>query len=120
MSQAWAGTNFGTIHIPRVGQELLVDFIDGDPDRPIITGRVYDFDDQPPYELPQNQTQSGIKSNSTKGATLSNYNELRFEDKLGREHVYLQAEKDLAVLAKNEEQRTVRASRTTSIGATIR
>ncbi|HTV19230.1 MAG TPA: type VI secretion system tip protein TssI/VgrG, partial [Polyangiaceae bacterium] len=116
VSQAWAGTSFGAIHIPRIGQEVLVDFIDGDPDRPIITGRVYNFDNQPPYPLPQNQTQSGFKSNSTKGASLDNYNELRFEDKLGSEHVYMQAEKDLGVLVKNEEQRTVRANRTSSIG----
>ena len=116
VSQAWAGTSFGAIHIPRIGQEVIVDFIDGDPDRPIITGRVYNFDNQPPYELPTNQTQSGFKSNSTKGGTLNNYNELRFEDKLGSEHVYMQAEKDLEVLVKNEEKRTVGASRTTTIG----
>jgi len=116
VSQAWAGTSFGAIHIPRIGQEVIVDFIDGDPDRPIITGRVYNFDNQPPYELPANQTQSGFKSNSTKYATLDNYNELRFEDKLGSEQVYMQAEKDLEVLVKNEEQRTVRASRMSTIG----
>jgi type VI secretion system secreted protein VgrG len=116
VSQLWAGSNFGGIHIPRIGQEVIVDFLEGNPDRPIITGRVYNFDNQVPYELPANQTQSGIKSQSSKGAATSNFNELRFEDKLGNEHVYLQAEKDLGVLVKNDELREVGASRTTSIG----
>ena len=116
VSQLWAGASFGGIHVPRIGQEVIVDFLEGDPDRPIITGRVYNFDNMPPYELPANRTQSGIKSQSSKGATLSNFNELRFEDKKGEEHVYVQAEKDLVTLVKNEEARDVGASRTTSIG----
>ena len=116
VAQLWAGTNFGGIHIPRIGQEVIVDFLEGDPDRPIITGRVYNFDNQAPYELPLNQTQSGIKSHSSKGGGTGNFNELRFEDKLGSEHVYLQAEKDLAVFVKNEETREVGASRTVDIG----
>jgi type VI secretion system secreted protein VgrG len=116
VAQLWAGVNFGGIHIPRIGQEVIVDFLEGDPDRPIITGRVYNFENQPPYDLPANQTQSGIKSHSTKGATIKNYNELRFEDRLGSEQVYMQAEKDLAVLVKNDEQRDVGASRTSNIG----
>jgi type VI secretion system secreted protein VgrG len=116
VAQLWAGTSFGGIHIPRVGQEVIVDFLEGDPDRPIITGRVYNSDNQPPYALPANQSQSGIKSHSTKGGTLDNFNELRFEDKFGNEQVYLQAEKDLAVLVKNIERRDVKASRTSDIG----
>jgi len=116
VSQLWAGTHFGGIHIPRIGQEVIVDFLEGNPDRPIITGRVYNFDNQVPYALPANQTQSGIKSQSSKGGATSNFNELRFEDKLGSEHVFMQAEKDLIALVKNEEQRDVGASRTTSIG----
>ncbi|HTV24732.1 MAG TPA: type VI secretion system tip protein TssI/VgrG [Polyangiaceae bacterium] len=116
VSQLWAGSNFGGIHIPRIGQEVIVDFLEGNPDRPIITGRVYNFDNQVPYELPANQTQSGIKSQSSKGGATSNFNELRFEDKLGSEHVYLQAEKDLGVLVKNDEARDVGVNRTTTIG----
>jgi type VI secretion system secreted protein VgrG len=116
VAHVWAGTNFGGVHIPRIGQEVIVAFLEGDPDRPIITGRVYNFDNQVPYELPANMTQSGIKSHSTKGGATSNFNELRFEDKLGNEHVYMQAEKDLAVLVKNQEQRDVGSSRTTKIG----
>ena len=116
VSQLWAGTHFGGIHIPRIGQEVIVDFLEGDPDRPIITGRVYNFDNQPPYALPENRTQSGIKSHSTKEGTLANYNELRFEDKLGGELVYMQAEKDLEVLVKNAEFREVVATRLSKIG----
>jgi type VI secretion system secreted protein VgrG len=104
------------MHVPRLGQEVIVDFLEGDPDRPIITGRVYNFDNQPPYPLPTQQTQSGLKSHSTPGGTLDNFNELRFEDKYGSEHVYVQAEKDLGVLVKNVEKRDVKASRTSSIG----
>jgi type VI secretion system secreted protein VgrG len=115
VSQVWAGTSFGGIHIPRIGQEVIVDFLEGDPDRPIITGRVYNFDNQPPYELPARKTQSGIKSHSTPGGTLANYNELRFEDEFGKEQVYMQAEKDLAVLVKNNEKRDVGANRSSNI-----
>ena len=64
---AWAGKGWGTVSIPRIGQEVIVDFLEGDPDQPIITGRVYNAEQMPPYELPANQTQSGIKSRSSKG-----------------------------------------------------
>ena len=67
VSQDWAGSQWGAIHIPRIGQEVIVDFLEGDPDRPIITGRVYNGDNMPPYALPANKTQSGIKSRSTTG-----------------------------------------------------
>jgi type VI secretion system secreted protein VgrG len=107
VAQVWAGAKWGAIHIPRIGQEVIVDFLDGDPDRPIITGRLYNADNMPPYELPANQTQSGIKSRSSKGGTASNFNELRFEDKKGSEEVYLQTEKDFNILVKNNETRTV-------------
>jgi type VI secretion system secreted protein VgrG len=116
VAQLWAGTNFGGIHIPRIGQEVIVDFLEGDPDRPIITGRVYNFDNQVPYALPGNQTQSGIKSRSSKGGNPSNFNELRFEDKKGSEQLSAQAEKDLSVLVKNAETRKVGASRSVNIG----
>jgi type VI secretion system secreted protein VgrG len=116
VSQAWAGDGFGGIHIPRIGQEVIVDFLEGDPDRPIITGRVYNFDNRPPYELPMNQSQSGFKTRSTKGGNASKYNELRFEDKEGAEQIYLQAEKDLDTLVKDAESRQVGTTRTTNIG----
>jgi type VI secretion system secreted protein VgrG len=116
VAQVWAGPGWGAIHIPRIGQEVIVDFLEGDPDRPIITGRVYNADNMPPYALPANKTQSGIKSRSTLGGAPSNFNELRFEDKKGSEQVYAQAEKDLASLVKNDEDRNVGRDRTTEIG----
>ena len=70
-------------HIPRIGQEVIVDFLEGDPDRPIITGRVYNAEQMPPYDLPANKTQSGIKTRSSKGGGAANFNEIRFEDKKG-------------------------------------
>ncbi len=102
VSQYWAGKQWGSIHIPRIGQEVVVEFLEGDPDRPIITGRVYNADQAPPYDLPSNKTQSGLKSHSSKGGSASNFNELRFEDKKGDELVYLQGEKDLAIEIKND------------------
>jgi type VI secretion system secreted protein VgrG len=115
VAQAWAGPKWGAIHIPRIGQEVIVDFLEGDPDRPIITGRVYNGDNMPPYDLPENKTQSGIKSRSTKGGSPNNFNELRFEDKKGSEEVYLQAEKDYEILVKNDEHRIVGHDRTEEV-----
>lgn len=106
VSQAWAGAGFGGIHIPRIGQEVLVEFMDGDLDRPIVTGRVYNDFNPPPYKLPTNATQSGIKSHTVEGAR-ENYNELRFEDKKGSEEVHLQAEKDLTTRVKHDSTTTV-------------
>jgi type VI secretion system secreted protein VgrG len=81
VSQAWAGEAWGSIHIPRIGQEVIVEYIDGNPDRPIITGRVYNGDRPVPYDLPANATQSGIKSRSSANATPANFNKIRMEDK---------------------------------------
>ncbi|UOA28984.1 type VI secretion system tip protein TssI/VgrG [Pseudosulfitobacter sp. DSM 107133] len=105
VSSAWAGAGFGFIQIPRIGQEVIVDFLDGDPDRPIITGRVYNAEQMPPYELPGNATQSGWKSESSLGG--GGWNELRFEDLKGSEEVYFQAEKDHNELVKNNETRHI-------------
>ncbi|HEY8946704.1 MAG TPA: type VI secretion system tip protein TssI/VgrG, partial [Polyangiaceae bacterium] len=116
VSQAWAGSNWGSIHVPRIGQEVIVDFLEGDPDRPIVTGRVYNADNMPPYTLPDNQTQSGIKSRSTKGGTPDNFNELRFEDKKGEEELYIQAEKNMTTLVKNDQSTSVKANRSASVG----
>jgi type VI secretion system secreted protein VgrG len=116
VSQAWAGSGFGAIHLPRIGQEVVVDFLEGDPDRPIVTGRVYNDANMPPYSLPANQTQSGFKSRSSKGGSPANFNEIRFEDLKGSEEVYVQAEKDLDSLVKNNETRSVGVDRTVKIG----
>ncbi len=94
-SQPWAGKNWGAINIPRIGQEVIVEFLEGDPDRPIITGRVYNDDQMPPYTLPDNMTRSTFMSRSTKGGGSANFNELRFEDKKGSEQIFLNAEKDM-------------------------
>jgi type VI secretion system secreted protein VgrG len=115
VAQIWAGAKWGGIHLPRIGQEVIVDFLEGDPDRPIVTGRVYNADNMPPYPLPDNRTQSGIKSRSSPGGGPSNANELRFEDKKGSEQVFVQAEKDLQTLIKNDEQRTIGHDRQTDI-----
>lgn len=105
VSQGWAGKNWGMMHIPRVGHEVIVDFLEGDPDRPVVTGRVYNNDNMPPWALPANKTQSGIKSDSSLGGGGSN--EFRFEDKKGNEQVYFHAEKDLDSLIENNETRIV-------------
>jgi type VI secretion system secreted protein VgrG len=105
VSSVWAGSGWGFIQIPRIGQEVIVDFLEGDPDMPIITGRVYNAAQMPPYGLPANATQSGWKSNSSPGG--GGWNEMRFEDKKGSEEVYFQAEKDHNELIKNNETRTI-------------
>jgi type VI secretion system secreted protein VgrG len=102
VAHLWAGAKWGAIHIPRIGQEVIVDFLEGDPDRPIVTGRVYNDDNMPPYDLPANATQSGIKSRSSKGGSPTNINELRFEDKKGEELIFIQAEKDEEIRVKND------------------
>jgi type VI secretion system secreted protein VgrG len=101
VSQLWAGKNWGAMHIPRIGQEVIVSFMEGDPDRPIITGRVYNDECKPPYDLPANKTVSGIKSRSTPDGSEDNRNELSFEDKSGEEKVFLHAEKDFEGIVKN-------------------
>ena len=102
VSQDWAGQGWGAITIPRVGQEVIVDFLEGDPDRPIITGRVYNADQTVPYPLPDNQTRSTFKTRSTKYGGTDNYNELRFEDKKGDEQIFLRGEKDFDTRLKND------------------
>ena len=103
----WAGTQWGAIHIPRIGQEVLVSFDEGDPDQPIITGSIYNAATMPPYTLPDNMTQSGIKSRSTPGGGADNFNELRFEDKKGSEQIYFHAEKDFDRVVENNDTLSV-------------
>ena len=105
VSQAWAGGGWGFVQVPRIGQEVIVDFIEGDPDRPIVTGRVYNGAETPPYGLPGAATQSGWRSNSTPGG--GGFNELMFEDKAGAELVSFQAQKDHALLVKNDRSKLV-------------
>jgi len=103
VSQYWAGKDWGSIHIPRIGQEVIVEFLEGDPDYPIITGRVYNADQPPPYALPANKTQSGVKSRSSKDGSGANCNEIRFEDKKGSEQVLIHAEKNQDIEVENDE-----------------
>ncbi|WP_339720030.1 type VI secretion system tip protein TssI/VgrG [uncultured Paraglaciecola sp.] len=117
VAQNWAGKNWGQIQIPRIGQEVLVDFLGGDPDRPIIVGSVYNGSTMPPYDLPANATQSGIKTRSTKGGNASNFNELRFEDEKGNEELYIHAEKDYNSMIENCLSETIGNNKTTNVGA---
>jgi type VI secretion system secreted protein VgrG len=109
VSQGWAGTGFGLITIPRVGQEVLVGFLEGDPDQPIVVGRVFNAANPLPYKLPDHRTRSTWKSRSSPGS--DGFNELMFEDLAGRELVWTQAEKDLRKLVKNDETITVGGDR---------
>lgn len=111
VSQPWAGKNWGAVNIPRIGQEVIVDFLEGDPDRPIITGRVYNADQMPPYKLPDNQTRTTFLTRSSKGGAASNFNELRFEDKKDDEQVFFHAEKDMDWRVKKESREWVGANR---------
>src|SRR5215470_5334319 len=103
VSNPWAGATWGAMAIPRMSQEVVVDFLEGDPDQPLITGRVYNADQMPPYALPANMTQTGIKSRSSKGGGAANFNEFRFEDKKGSEQVFLHAEKNQDIEVEKDE-----------------
>ena len=103
VSHPWAGSNYGAIYIPRIGQEVIVDFIDGDPDYPIITGRVYNADEMPPWALPAHKTQSGILTRSTPKGTPSHANMIRFEDRTGAEEVHCRESEGPVVAAAGRE-----------------
>jgi type VI secretion system secreted protein VgrG len=113
VAQGWAGNQWGSSFIPRIGQEVVVSFLEGNPDRPLITGCVYNAQQQVPYALPDNQTRSTIKTSSSKGG--AGFNELRFEDKAGSEEVFLQAEKDLNINVLNNDALTVKGARTLNV-----
>jgi len=100
VAQHWAGKKWGTIFTPRIGHEVIVEFLEGNPDRPIITGRVYNQETMPPYKLPTNMTMSTIKTLSSKGG--KGFNEIRFEDKKGEEQVFIHGEKNQDVRIKND------------------
>lgn len=116
VAQSFAGNRYGMVFLPRIGHEVIVNFLDGNPDNPIVVGSLYNAENLPPWELPEHKTQTGVRTHSTlKGVTLENYNEIRFEDKIKEEQIYVQAEKDLDTLVKNNETRLVKANRTTTI-----
>lgn len=105
VSQAWAGPGWGALYLPRIGQEVVVEFLEGDPDRPIVSGAVYNGVNPPPYPLPGEKTKSTLKSESSIGGEGSN--ELRFEDAKGSEEVYLHAQKDLLIVVENDKDQKV-------------
>jgi type VI secretion system secreted protein VgrG len=113
-SQNWAGKQWGAMFMPRIGQEVIVEFLEGDPDRPIVTGRVYNAEQMPPYPLPGEQTKSTIKSNSSKGGGGSN--ELRFEDKKGSEEIYLHGQKDWNIVIENDKSQSIGHDESLSVG----
>lgn len=114
VAQNWAGKRWGAAFIPRIGMEVIVDFLEGDPDRPIITGVVYNGNNMPPYELPADKTKTTIKTYSSKGG--GGFNELRFEDKKGEEQIFIHAEKDKHIRIKEELREKVGHSSHHTIG----
>ena len=124
VAQSWAGNGWGTYYWPRVNDEVVVQFINGDPDNPVITGSVYNGKNSVPYKLPDNGTRSGIMTRSSKGGSASTANELRFEDKKGSEQIYIHAEKDVDIsiendrrsLVKNNDSLTVTQNQTEKVG----
>jgi type VI secretion system secreted protein VgrG len=103
----WAGKQWGTISIPRIDQEVIVDFLEGDPDQPIIIGSVYNAREMPPYKLPDEKTKSTIKTRSSLKGSADNYNEIRFEDKKGSEQIFINAEKDMDTRVENDDRQIV-------------
>ena len=115
VSSPWAGKSFGFVQLPRIGQEVIVDFLEGDPDQPIITGRVYNAEQMPPWELPANATQSGWLTRSSKAGSYTNANAIRFEDKKGAEQLWLHAEKNQLTEVENDEVKWVGHDRTKTV-----
>ena len=117
VSQVWAGKSWGAMHIPRIGQEVIVEFLEGDPDRPIITGRVYNADNMPKYDLPANQTQSGlIKTAAPRPETPTTFNEIRFEDKKDEEELFTNAHKNQVRIVGVNDRFDIGANQSVTIG----
>ena len=102
VATSWAGSGWGVQHVPRVGQEVVVTFLDGDPDRPLIVGSVYNPAHMPPFKLPENKTQSGIRTRSTPDGDIGESNEICFEDARGSEEIYIHAQKDRTAIVEND------------------
>jgi type VI secretion system secreted protein VgrG len=123
VAQSLAGNNWGSVFVPRIGMEVVVQFLDGDPDRPLVTGAVYNADNMPPWALPTNMTKSGLLTRSSKSGQTANANELSFEDKKGEEKITFHAEKDFLREVENDDtltvdhdqKRTIKNDRTTEI-----
>ena len=115
VSQVWAGNNWGAMFLPRIGQEVLVDFMEGKPDLPVVVGRVYNAEQMPPWPLPDRQNLSGFRSHSTKGGGEHNANVLAFDDTIGDEVFYMRAEKDMARRVENDDDLDVFNDQTITI-----
>jgi len=113
VSQGWAGGSWGSMAIPRIGQDVIIQYVNGDPDQPMITGRTYCGDQLPPYDLPEHKTRMTIKSQTHKG---DGYNELRFEDELGKEEVFIHAQRDKNNVVGNDETTRVGRNRVEQVG----
>jgi type VI secretion system secreted protein VgrG len=116
VSHPWAGKGWGSVSIPRIGQEVVVDFLEGDPDQPIITGRVYNADRMPPYALPAGGVVSGLKTNSTKGG--GGYNEMSMDDTKGKEKITIHAQYDMGTTVEHDDTQTVINNRTIAVDGT--
>ena len=113
VSQGWAGGSWGSMAIPRIGQDVIIQYVNADPDQPMITGRTYCGDQLPPYDLPEHKTRMTIKSQTHKGI---GFNELRFEDELGRQEVFMHAERDMNTKVKHDQTLNVGNDRATATG----
>lgn len=113
VSQGWAGGQYGSIAIPRIGHEVIVSFLEGDPDQPIITGRTYHAVNQAPYTLPAHKTMTVLRTDTHKG---EGFNELRFEDEADKEEIFVHAQKNMAIKVRNSKDERVDYNRSTSIG----
>ncbi len=116
VAQNWAGRGWGGWYVPRMGQEVVVTFLEGDPDRPLVVGSVYNAEQTVPFALPANATQSGMRTRSSLGGSAANCNELRFEDKKGAEQVYFHAERNLDSSVEVDETHSVGADQSVSVG----
>jgi type VI secretion system secreted protein VgrG len=116
VSNPWAGQGWGSVSIPRIGQEVIVDFLEGDPDRPIIMGRVYNAGQMPPYALPGSRVISGLKTNSTPGG--GGYNEMSMDDTKDKEKVTIHAQFDMSTTVEHDDTQTVHNNRTISVDGT--
>jgi type VI secretion system secreted protein VgrG len=115
VAQIWAGATWGALFLPRIGQEVMVDFLEGDPDQPLVTGSVYNASMMPPGDLPGTMNLSGIRTRSTKGGGDHDASLIAFDDTKGSEKVYLTAQKDMSFWAKNNEAHTVKNNQTIDI-----
>jgi type VI secretion system secreted protein VgrG len=113
VAEVWAGKNWGVMSTPRIGQEVVVEFLEGDPDRPLITGRVYNAEQMPPWKLPDAKAVTGLKSNSTPGG--GGYNEVSLDDTKGKEKITIHGQHDMATTIEHDDTQTVHNDRTITV-----